>query len=152
MHDLQPTGRRCTIPMQQQKCSRAYFLWCGLALVMGACDADGGDPPPTFAAVHERVLQPGCVFATCHKASATPGGSLSLERDVAHMNLVDVASAAVPDRLRVVAGDPDASYLLDKLTSMTPAAGTIMPPGAPLEAERIDLVRDWIAAGAADDE
>ena len=68
-----------------------------------------------------------------------------------HDKLVGVASTGAPDRIRVVAGDPGASYLMEKLTSAKPAAGTQMPPTEPLSPERIQRVRDWIAAGAKND-
>lgn len=124
------------------------------ASLFGACDGgedDGGEAPPTFTEVHERVLQTSCVFSTCHKSGPSPAGEMTLERDVAHANLVEVASPVVAGKIRVVAGDPDASYVMEKLTESMPASGDVMPPDAPLEAERIELVRAWIEAGAADD-
>ncbi len=130
--------------------ARAIALALG---VLGGCD--GGDPaepaPPTFTEIHERVLQASCVFATCHKGGPSPAGDLSLERDEAYASLVDVPSSAAAGRVRVVPGDPDASYVLEKITASAPAAGEPMPPDAPLEADRIELLRAWIEAGAADD-
>jgi hypothetical protein len=125
-----------------------------IPLALAACDGgdDGGsDPAPSFTEVHERVFQTSCVFSTCHKAGPSPAGELVLERDVAYANLVEVDSSVVAGRIRVVPGDPEQSYVIEKLTAAMPAAGDAMPPDAPLEAERIDLVRAWIEAGAADD-
>lgn len=131
-------------------------LACGTLVVWltstAACDSgDPADEPPTFTEVHERVLQTGCVFATCHQAGASSAGMMSLERDEAHANLVDVPAAAAPGKIRVVPGDPDASYVIEKLTNAMPTAGEQMPPDAPLEDDRVELVRAWIEAGAADD-
>jgi hypothetical protein len=124
-------------------------------LALALCAAcDGGEPqpaPPTFTEVHERVLQVSCVFATCHKGGPSPAGDLSLERDEAYANLVDVPSSVVDGEIRVVPGDPEASYVIDKLTATMPADGDPMPPDAALEADRIELVRAWIEAGAVDD-
>ena len=50
----------------------------------------------------------------------------------------------------VVPGKPDASYLLEQITAIDGEAA--MPPNAPsLSEQQIDLIRRWIAAGAADD-
>jgi hypothetical protein len=53
--------------------------------------------------------------------------------------------------VRVVAGDPDASYLVRKIEDAVGIQGTAMPPGNPLSADQVQLVRDWIAAGALND-
>ena len=120
--------------------------------LLAACEAsEPAGMPPTLDELHERVLQPSCVFATCHGSGPSPAGELSLERDGAHASLVDMPSSVVPDAILVIPGDPDASYMMQKLTATVPTAGESMPPDAPLEAERIELVRAWIEAGAADD-
>jgi hypothetical protein len=123
-----------------------------LALAVAACDGgdDGsGGEVPTFGELHERVFMPSCVFAACHKGAA-PAGMMSLEPGAAHASLVGAEAFGEPGRIRVVAGDPDASYLMDKLTAESVAAG-LMPPTEPLDDERLELVRAWIEAGAADD-
>ena len=117
-----------------------------------ACDdGEDQDAPPTFTELHERVLQPSCVFATCHQQGASAAGMMALDRDLAHAALVDVSAVAAPGRIRVIPGDPEQSYVMEKITNATPTAGEQMPPDAPLEAERVELVRAWIEAGAADD-
>ena len=114
---------------------------------MLACDQAPSDAP-TLDDMVQQVFQPSCVFATCHKR---PGvGGLQLEVDI-EAELLGVAAKGAPDRIRVVPGEPEASYLLEKLTAKMPAAGDQMPPGAPLEPDRIELVRRWIANGAAID-
>lgn len=120
------------------------------ATALAGCDGGGDDPPPTFTELRERVFTPSCTFLACH-SGASPAGGLGLDTDTAHTALVDAMAMGVPGRIRVVAGDPDGSYLIEKLTATMPAAGDPMPPTAPLEAGRIELVRAWIEAGAADD-
>lgn len=120
--------------------------------LLAACESsEPSGLPPTLDELHERVLAPSCTFATCHGSGPSPAGALSLERDVAHASLVDAPSSMVSDAILVVPGDPDASYMMEKLTATSPAVGESMPPAAPLEAERIELVRAWIEAGAADE-
>ncbi len=123
-----------------------------LGLVLTACGgSEPSDAPPSFTEIHERVLQPSCVFATCHESGPSPAGMLSLAANDAYAGLVEVRSSVVTAKVRVVPGDPSASYLMEKLTEAMPTAGDPMPPGAPLEDDRIELVRAWIEAGAADD-
>lgn len=60
-------------------------------------------------------------------------------------------SAGSPGNTLVIPGDPDNSYLVRKLEGGPDIAGDQMPPGGALDAERLQLVRDWIEAGALDD-
>ena len=89
--------------------------------------------------------------ATCHLTGEEAGG-LSMVGDVARDFLVGKPSQEVPAIMRVVAGNPDASYLVMKLegTHLTHGgSGGQMPFGAPpLPPEQIAKVRQWIAAGA----
>ena len=70
---------------------------------------------------------------------------------VAHTNLVGAGSSQCgPGRARVVAGSPETSYLINKLTDVDMCAGLPMPRGRdPLTAAQIELIRAWIAGGAA---
>lgn len=98
----------------------------------------------SFADVQE-VFAGACNFRGCHG-----GGSASGMLDLTGMpydRLVNVSSPET-QRVRVVPGDPASSYLYQKLTSDTPAAGVRMPLGGVLEAERTEVIRLWIAAGA----
>ncbi|MSP92243.1 MAG: hypothetical protein EXR79_10650 [Myxococcales bacterium] len=122
--------------------------WAGVAALAWGCAAAANGTPATYADVKAKVFV-SCVFSTCHKG-ASPAGGLGLDGD-ARAQLVDKAAAGEPTRKRVVAGDPAASYLMDKLTQAKPAVGDPMPPGGALEAERIEMVRSWIAAGAKAD-
>lgn len=114
-----------------------------MLLLLLACGA------PTLAEVQDEVFTPSCTFSTCHGASA-PSAGLDLTEGAAHAGLVGVASADAPGETRVIAGDPDASYLVKKLLGEAGITGDPMPPGgAALDADKIDLVVRWIEAGAA---
>jgi hypothetical protein len=106
-------------------------------------------PPPKFSQVQSDVFAKSCVFSTCHKG-ASPAGGLALDGNP-YDRLVGAKSTSLPERIRVIAGDPDQSYVLEKLTKAKPEAGAQMPPGAPLTGEQIDIVRRWIEAGALND-
>jgi hypothetical protein len=63
-------------------------------------------------------------------------------------NLVGVASSQQPAVLRVATGDPDNSYLVQKIEG-TAASGARMPlGGGALPQAVIDDIRQWISDGA----
>lgn len=124
-------------------------LALGLGAHLGACGGEEATDP-TLSQVEQQVFAASCAFSSCHQGAAAAGG-LNLEGST-HAKLVGVDSTQVAGRKLVVAGNPDASYLMDKLRGTNLAENTVqMPPGMPLEAERIELVRAWIAAGAQND-
>ncbi len=135
------------------------------ALMLGACSSgsgenldvngrpldEGGAEQPliaTFGSIQAKVLTPTCT--ACHAGASAPLG-LRLDALNAFALLVGVASAEVPSLLRVDPGNPDASYLLQKLEG-TAAVGARMPLGAPaLPQATIDVIRQWISDGAMPD-
>jgi hypothetical protein len=93
-----------------------------------------------------------CTSAFCHDSQGMSGG-LVLEAGQSHANLVGVEptnpAAFEAGLLRVDPDDPDNSFLLIKLEGPSPEEGSQMPLGLPpLSASEIQLIRDWIAAGA----
>lgn len=124
----------------------------GAALTQGAC----GEDPATLTRVETEVFSTSCTFSACHSGPA-PKAGLSLVSPT-HGKLVDVFATERPDKRLVAPGDPDASFLYDKMIGRDlPSAPSgepawvQMPPGVQLEADRIELVSQWIAAGALDD-
>lgn len=105
--------------------------------------------PVSYQADIVPLLESQC--ASCH-LTGEEAGSMSLVGDAAIGFLVGKPSEEAPAIMRVVAGNPDASYLVMKLegTHITAGgSGAQMPfGGAPLPAEQIAKVRQWIAAGA----
>jgi hypothetical protein len=112
-----------------------------------------GEPetPPTLTNVQTKVFNLSCNnFSGCHNG-ASPAGQLSLE-DRVELSKLTMASVADPMRKIIVPGDPASSFMMDKLRNRNvPPPGTSMPPGLPIEEDRIDLVERWIAAGAPND-
>jgi len=113
---------------------------------------DPPDPPttsfgPNFSEIQAGLFTPTC--ASCH-GGANPSAGLSLAAGSSYANLVGIASSQDPGIQRVNAGDANASYLIQKLEG-TAASGGIMPPSGMIEQADIDVVRQWITAGAIDD-
>jgi len=73
---------------------------------------------------------------------------LRLDDGNSYALLVGVASGEQGSVLRVAAGNPNNSYLIQKLEG-TAAVGGRMPLGGPfLDATTIGVIRQWIADGA----
>lgn len=112
----------------------------------GTDSDDGGTAvQPTLASIQANVFTPICT--ECHAGASAPEG-LRLEEGMSHGMLVNVASSQVPELMRVEPGDPDNSYLIQKLEG-TNAVGQRMPLGGPyLSADTIAAIRQWITDGA----
>lgn len=96
-----------------------------------------------------EVFTPRCSFCHTGGSSSLPG-ALNLTAGQAFSNLVNVASRQSPTSMRVLPGDPAASYLVRKLEGAN-IAGSRMPLGGPfLDAETLARVKSWIASGAPD--
>jgi len=107
---------------------------------------------PTFTGVMTHVVVPYC--AACHTtADVDKNGGLDFETEDVYSQLVDVQAVEAPAKIRVVPGDPDNSFLVQKLENTQGFfEGDVMPPppSSTLDPELIQLVRDWIADGAQD--
>jgi mono/diheme cytochrome c family protein len=110
----------------------------------------------TLAEIQESIFTPRCAIIGCH-GGVVLSGDLSLEDGQSYGMLVDQvpANAAAADLglRRVDPGNPDNSFLLVKVEGPdSPALGGRMPVFPPnLTTRQIQLIRDWIAAGAPED-
>ena len=105
---------------------------------------------PSFAVVYQTVFQPSCITG-CHTAT-TPMGNLDLStRAGAYASLVGVLASgpacAFTAEKRVAVGNPAMSLLYTKMVDLEDCGGP-MPP-LPLDPGSVELVRAWIANGAA---
>jgi len=122
------------------------------ALLLAGCtagngeglDENGGVPPVTppgasdFQQIQDTIFTPICT--NCHIGATAPQG-LRLDAANSYTLLVNAASSEVPGTLRVNPGNPDASYIVQKLEG-NQAVGARMPFGGPyLSQTQIDLVR-----------
>lgn len=103
----------------------------------------------SFSGQIQPIFTSSCASSSCHGGSA-PAAGLDLQAGQAHAALVGVQSAQCTTLKRVQAGQPDQSYLMQKLEgSGTCFSGDPMPKGgAPLGAANISLVKSWISEGA----
>jgi hypothetical protein len=111
---------------------------------------------PTFATIQSEVFEkadstgrPACT--NCHTAiGRNPAGGANFTHDLAYDNLVNVPVRGKPGAIRVIPGDPDNSYLVQKLEGTPGIVGQRMPfNGGPfLKDGQILIIRRWIANGA----
>ena len=111
---------------------------------LSACAA--AEQPATFSEVYEEILSLSCGFSSCHGGSA--GAPYLGSAQEAYESLVDVASYAKEGAILVIPGDPDNSYLIQKMEAAPNIEGDPMPPSSLLDAEIVERVRSWIADGA----
>jgi hypothetical protein len=103
---------------------------------------------PTLSSIQASVFTPICT--ECHGGNQ-PRAGMSLEAGRSFTSLVNVPSSQDPRFVRVIAGDPDNSLLIHKLEDPVPPVGARMPRAGPfLPQATIDILRQWIAAGALD--
>jgi hypothetical protein len=104
---------------------------------------------PTLTQIQTQIFDPGCT--SCHSdVGRTPSSGLNLKSGAAFSNLVGVASVGLPGAVRVIAGNANGSYIVQKLEGAPNIAGLRMPRNGPpyLTDAQVKMIRDWITAGA----
>ncbi len=135
----------------------------GVAFVaaLAACGGGSSSPTPTPTAtpdpraiqtdpsfsstVQEIFERRGCTNSACHGSSAQAG--LSLGRGSSHADLVGVR-ATQEAIVRVIAGDPNGSYLVVKLEGRQSVGARMPQTGGSLDAIDLTNIRNWITQGA----
>jgi len=144
---------------------------CGIAafvLVLGACGAGTGEGldqngqpltaggpvalAPTLASIQANVFSVNCAIPGCHGGGTVQYG-LRLDPDFSYGNLINVHSPQDPSLIRVIPGNPDGSFLIQKLEGRrfdnARILGDRMPQFGPyLPQSTIDVIRQWIQDGA----
>jgi len=129
----------------------ALPMQCLPAPGTGPCD----DAVSTLDLLERHVFAPTCSRDTCHNGPQSEH-TLNLLPGQAYADLVgiepDNLTARLAGKLRVDPGNPDNSFLLDKLRgTLALDEGERMPRGLPkIPAKEIALLEAWIAAGAPD--
>jgi hypothetical protein len=111
---------------------------------------------PTFSSIQHDIFETSdssgrtpCV--QCHTAvGRVPSGGLNLTAGNSYAALVNVASLLKPSATRVVPGNPEGSYLIQKLEGAAGIAGRRMPFNGPpyLTDGQILVIKRWIEIGA----
>ena len=132
--------------------SGRFQRWClvgRLIALIGFFGLTACSTAPTLTEVQAQVFTPSCAFSSCH--GSIEAGDLNLEEGNSWAELVDVESLDAPGNILVIPGDADASYLMAKIHGDDGIIGDVMPPAGSLTGVQLDMVRDWINAGALND-
>ena len=138
-------------------------MLAAVALAMAGCDEKlsefAGPTPnltPTLSAIQRDVFSApdstGRAACTgCHNAqNARFAANLNLADGSAFSQLVNVASQNKAGAIRVIPGDPNNSYLIQKIEGAPGIVGQRMPRtnGPFLTPNQIAIIRRWIEQGA----
>ena len=113
------------------------------------------DLEPTFSSIQSNILnasdsagRPACT--SCHNPQAFRfNGNLNLSAATAYASLVNAPSSGKPGAIRVVPGDPAASYLIQKIEGAPGIVGARMPMSGPfLTSGQVEIISHWIRLGA----
>ncbi len=138
-----------------------------LTVLLSGCDEKlsdlTGPTPnlaPTLSSIQSQIFTSSDssgrrACASCHTdVGRTPSAGLNLKDGASFAALVGRPSARKAGATFVVPGDPDASYLIQKLEAgRTDIVGSRMPLGGPpyLTDGQLLVLRRWIALGAKND-
>lgn len=106
----------------------------------------------------ETILAESCGTVGCHDATPQAQAGLDLISPNVEIRVVDINAVGLgcETGILVVAGDPDGSYLLDKVYDLPTICGLQMPFVGSLPPDEIDILRQWVidlgssSNGAAD--
>ena len=124
-------------------CSGLVCLSCAGSLSNPEDFADAGTGTKTV----ETVFVESCGQTGCHDAPRPPQHTLDLVSPDIESRVVGVNAIAIgcEDEILVVAGDPESSYLLDKiLFDSLDICGVQMPVIGLLSESDIDIIEEWI--------
>jgi hypothetical protein len=113
---------------------------CALLALVASCADQTDTRPETADYIIEAILVPFCGRAGCHTAETQPHNLA--------FDTIDNALAAMKSSDRgmalVVPGDASRSELVTILSN----SSRIMPPDSPLPEANIELITNWVNAGA----
>ena len=112
-------------------------------------NTNGGGLQPTLQSIQANIFTPICAVPGCHIGANAQQGLMLDSVDNSFLDLVGVSSNEIPTVLRVDPGNPDDSYLVQKIEGAPGIAGAQMPLNQPpLSAEQMNAIRQWILDGA----
>ncbi len=101
----------------------------------------------TFTSIQNSIFTPSCALSGCH-AGASPQQGMNLSQGLAYNAIINVASNEQNALLRVNPGNPDQSYLVQKVEGTAAVGGRMPLGGPPLSNDLIQALRQWITEGA----
>lgn len=114
--------------------------------VSGASGAGGAIPlSADFDSIQANVFTPIC--SACHIGASAPQG-LILDAQHSYSLLVNVPSTEEPGIPRIDPGNPDNSYLIQKIEGHAAVGGQMPLDQAPLPASTIAFIVQWVTDGA----
>jgi hypothetical protein len=137
-----------------------HLMLVALVLMSLSCDENLSDIAgptrdlqPTFSSIQRHIFnepdsagRPACT--SCHNLERL-SGTMNLREGTAYASLVNAPSRGKPGAIRVIPGDPDNSYLIQKLEGAPGIIGERMPQRGPfLTSGQILIIRRWIEIGA----
>ncbi len=103
---------------------------------------------PTLTSIHNNIFDLNCAISGCHTGSNPPQG-MNLSSGQAFSNIVNAASMQVPTLKRINPGNPEQSYLYQKILGGPAIMFSRMPLGRdPLSDDQIRIIMEWIGGGA----
>jgi hypothetical protein len=141
----------------------ALAIIATMAVLGASCDeklSDVTGPTPnlavTFSSIQQEIFNSTdsagrSMCIACHtNVGRTPASNLNLTSGNAHAQIVNRASTGKPGAILVIPGDPDNSYLVQKIEGAPGIVGQRMPrTGGPyLTPGQIMVIRRWIQEGA----
>jgi hypothetical protein len=115
----------------------------------GAPGGGSGAITASFQSIQDNVFTPIC--SVCHQGAGAPEG-MQLSAGVSYDMIVGVPSQEQPELDRIEPGNPDNSYLVQKIEGVA-ATGAQMPDGCPvtqpcLDQATINAIVQWVSDGA----
>ena len=124
---------------------------CAAAVLLTACQGSLSNPDEfgdggVAIKDADTILAESCGTTGCHDATSQAQEGLDLLSPNVESRVVDVNAAGegCTDQILVVAGDPDSSYLMNKILNTPGICGTQMPVVGILPANEIEVLRQWI--------
>jgi hypothetical protein len=147
--------RVAIVRMARVMLGRLLFASASVALLLAlaACGGGGEDeappaPPPaglqpTLASIQDNVFTPSCAKSGCHTGAGAQAG-LRLDPGFSWASLLMVSSQDM-SLTRVIPGNPDGSFLIQKLEGTAMLGGQMPADGPPfLQQSTIIVIRQWI--------
>ena len=127
---------------------------------MAGCGGVDDNRPAKWSYISPAIIQPNCATSSCHSRGAAVAG---LDLSTAESGYKDLTEQKLPGkpavrnapdgrtnvpRPMVIPGNPAQSRMVNMLHAF---GASRMPPDRPLAKADIELIEEWVLAGAAND-